>query len=159
MPGGFEVGVVRGDIREAPGRLTEPAGLILCWGDTLTHLNDLTEVRTLLFGFGGMLDTGGSLVLSFRDYTTAIDGNARFIPVKSDRNRILTCFLEYHDNSVVVTDLLHEWVDSKWIQRAMSYRKVRLDPKVIVEILREGGLHIVVNRTVSGHVTLVASKL
>jgi 2-polyprenyl-3-methyl-5-hydroxy-6-metoxy-1,4-benzoquinol methylase len=154
----LDVELVTADLREAPSLLAEQAGLILCWGDTLTHLDDIAEVRALLLQLDALLGPGGRLVLSFRDYTTATDGKSRVIPVKSDKNRILTCFLEYQDHHVVVTDLLYEWVENQWIPRVMSYRKARLEPKVILEILNEAGLHVIVNQTMSGMVTLIASK-
>ncbi len=47
--------------------------------------------------------------MSFRDYAGApLEGDARFILVRSDEQRVMTCFLDYADRSVAVHDLLHE---------------------------------------------------
>lgn len=47
-------------------------------------------------------------LLSFRDYSVPLQDEKRFIPVRSDEGRILTCFLEYSEDSVLVHDILHE---------------------------------------------------
>ena len=72
------------------------------------------------------LAPGGHFVLSFRDYSVALEGEARFIPVRSDERRILTCFLEYEEDTVVVHDILHERAGDAWETRVSSYRKLRL---------------------------------
>jgi len=40
--------------------------------------------------------------LSFRDLTPDLTGLNRFIPVRSDPDRIMTCFLEYEPETVIV---------------------------------------------------------
>jgi hypothetical protein len=50
-------------------------------------------------------------------------GQKRFIPVRSDPNRILTCFLEYEDDAVTVCDILHEREETWWHQRLGAFAK------------------------------------
>lgn len=82
--------------------------LILCMGDTLTHLSEPQSVEQLFSLVAESLHTGGTFVTTFRDYTSPLVGNERFIPVRSDHDRILTCFLEYSPGYVTVHDVLHE---------------------------------------------------
>lgn len=77
-------------------------------GDTLTHLESLSSVQSLLLNAERALVKDGKLILTFRDYASAeISGTQRFIPVRSDESTILTCFLEYYEDFVEVYDLLY----------------------------------------------------
>ena len=67
--------------------------LIVCMGDTLTHLPDLDSVSNLIANSYKELQKNGKLILSFRDLTFELQGKDRFIPVRSDENTIFTCFL------------------------------------------------------------------
>ena len=64
-------------------------------------------------------------------------GNSRFIPVKSDENRIFTCFLEYTTNYVTVSDLLYEKEQTGWKQKVRSYNKVRISTSIIIEYIQK----------------------
>ena len=121
---------------------TDPAPeLIICWGDTLTHLSSKAEVQRLIRDGAAGLAPGGKLALSFRDYTNELTGTDRFIPVKSDEQRILTCVLEYLPDKVCVTDLLHERTDTGWEQKVSSYEKLRLAKEDVVNMMQDSGLH------------------
>lgn len=106
------------------------ADVILCLGDTLTHLLTREAVEQLLRDVRTALAPGGIFVATFRDYVTAPhEGTARFIPVRSDDDRILTCFLEYGDETVTVHDILHVRDESGgWTTTVSAYPKLRLDP-------------------------------
>jgi hypothetical protein len=91
-------------------------------GDTLTHLPEHTHVDFLAQEVHEALAAGGHFVLSFRDYSKPLEGDARFIAVHSDERRILTCFLEYEEDTVVVHDILHERAGDAWETRVSSYR-------------------------------------
>lgn len=69
------------------------AEIIVCMGDTLTHLETYDEVRNLLEKAYQNLENSGSLFLTFRDYREELQGADRFIPVRSDEDKILTCFV------------------------------------------------------------------
>jgi len=62
----------------------------------------LDEIRQLIIDCCELLTEGGKLILSFRDYSTALLGNLRFIPVKSDDAKILTCCVDYEVGRVRV---------------------------------------------------------
>jgi len=55
--------------------------------------------------------------------STELINTQRFIPVKSDDNKILNCILEYDNDKVKVTDLLHEKTPKGWKQKESSYFK------------------------------------
>ena len=66
-------------------------------------------------------------VITYRDLTTELHGTDRFIPVRSDDNKIMTCFLEFESaESVVVHDLVYTRQDKGWSLNKSSYRKLRL---------------------------------
>jgi hypothetical protein len=85
------------------------------------------------------LAPGGHFVLSFRDYTEPLKDEARFISVRSDERRILTCFLEYEEDTVLVHDILHERAGDAWETKVSSYRKLRLAPDRVIASLETSG--------------------
>jgi len=57
--------------------------IIICMGDTLTHLNTFEEVQKLIETGYLSLEPGGLLILGFRDMTVELTGLDRFIAVRS----------------------------------------------------------------------------
>jgi SAM-dependent methyltransferase len=136
----------------------QPA-VIVCMGDTLTHLPSFAEVEKLLAAVAVSLAPGGVFAATFRDYATkALEGNQRFILVRADERRILTCFLEYSQNFVTVHDVLTEQQDGAWRQRVSSYPKLRLAPEWVASKLIAHGLKIRRDATQSGMVRIVGVK-
>lgn len=116
--------------------------LIVCMGDTLTHLNSLNDIENLISNSAKLLTEKGKIVFSFRNYMNELTGNSRFIPVKSDDNRILTCFLEYETEYVIVNDILYEKENNNWNMKTSFYRKLRLSPDFIVNNLIKNNFNI-----------------
>jgi hypothetical protein len=116
--------------------------LIICMGDTIAHLTSQDDLDILFKKTFQKLEVSGKLILSFRDYTKTLEGDNRFIPVKSDENKILTCFIEYFSDYVIVTDLLHENLNGKWFQKISSYKKLRLSPDGVINSLTKCGFMI-----------------
>jgi hypothetical protein len=136
----------------------QPA-VIVCMGDTLTHLPSLAAVEKLLAAVAGSLAPSGMFAATFRDYATrALEGNRRFILVRADERRILTCFLEYSQDFVTVHDVLTEQQDGAWQQRVSSYPKLRLAPDWVAAKLVAHGLEIRRSATPSGMVRIVGVK-
>jgi len=133
--GDLPIRTVEGDLLAFGRHLDGLSEIVLCMGDTLTHLPDFATVNALFDSAARQLCAGGKLVLTFRDYSTPLRGEQRFIPVRSDAGRILTCVLEYEDQHVVVQDLLHEFDGTVWRQRVSSYRKLRIEPSMVVAAL------------------------
>ena len=95
------------DLANFPKHLDSTPTLIVCMGDTLTHLPSLEAVTQLFNDAAHCLARGGRLILSFRDLATQeLRGPQRFIPVRSESDRIFTCFLDCQPDYVEVNDLL-----------------------------------------------------
>ena len=115
----------------------------VCMGDTITHLPDLAATRQLFVDVSETLEPTGRLILTFRDLTQPLTGLDRFIPVRSDEDRIMTCFLEDEGDAVRVHDLVHTRTDAGWQLATSSYRKLRLSPDAVAEQLRTAGFTMI----------------
>lgn len=155
--GDLPIRTVEGDLLAFGRHLDGLSEIVLCMGDTLTHLPDFAAVNALFDSAARHLCAGGKLVLTFRDYSTPLRGEQRFIPVRSDAGRILTCVLEYEDQHVVVQDLLHEFDGTVWRQRVSSYRKLRIEPSMAIAALESLGFTVQRSAGVAGMICLVAS--
>lgn len=155
---GLPINIIQSDIVEYIINNNDPADLIICWGDTLTHLESRSEIEQFLSASSASLANGGNLILSFRDYTRELTGDQRFIPVKSTDYRILTCFLEYEKKKVRVTDLLNEKSNDSWRQKVSHYYKTRISPEDVLKVLKENGLTTVYHNNQKGLTTIVAKK-
>jgi hypothetical protein len=103
------------------------------------------------------LKPGGIFVATFRDYAARpLEGAGRFIAVRQDDRRILTCFLEYGETTVTVYDILHERTDAGWSLRVSSYPKLRLSPDWARSALQRLGLVATLEAGSRGMVRLVA---
>jgi SAM-dependent methyltransferase len=149
---------VRGDLLSFKRHLEVPAALIVCMGDTLTHLPDKQSVEDLFVDVAEALVGGGTFIVTFRDYTAPLIGSKRFIPVRSDSDRILTCFLEYDDSFVTVHDILHERDGSQWRQRVSAYRKLRLSPDWVASAIEAKGLKVRSEQGLAGMARLIAKR-
>ena len=137
---GLAIRTVESDLLEFRETITEPAQLIICMGDTLTHLQTLRDLEPLCDAVAQSLAPAGRFVATFRDYSSPVTGESRFVPVRSDADRILTCFLEESGDHIVVHDIIHERDAAHWKLRVSSYRKLRLAPSVLEQALRARGL-------------------
>jgi hypothetical protein len=152
------VRTVEDDLLAFPRHLNTKADLILCMGDTLPHLPETEAVERLFSFVAESLQSGGTFVATLRDYTAPLVGDARFIPVRSDDDRILTCFIEYSTGHVTVHDLLHERVGAGWQLRVSSYRKLRLSPDWISSALRARGFRVHLEPGLGGMVRVIAKR-
>lgn len=132
--------------------------LIVCMGDTITHLDSLESVRELIKNNYKILLKNGKLVLTFRDLTSELKEDERFIPVKSDNNRIFTCFLEYHPTYVKVFDIVYEREKGRWIQKISSYKKLMISRELIKEYFEGAGFKIEFMGVNNGLVTIIGIK-
>jgi 2-polyprenyl-3-methyl-5-hydroxy-6-metoxy-1,4-benzoquinol methylase len=150
---------INADLLEFRAFVKRQAGVIVCMGDTLTHLGSFSQVEELLGAIAVSLAPGGVFAATFRDYATRqLEGEQRFILVRADAERILTCFLEYRENFVTVHDLLNQRQDGEWRQRVSSYQKLRLAPQWVAAKLTEHGLEVRRDAGRSGMVRIVAAK-
>lgn len=146
------------DIMNFKENVENPVEVITCMGDTISHLSSEEDIHWIVRSMYSKLSASGKIVLSFRDLSTSLCGDSRFIPVKSDDYRILTCFLEYFDDNVNVTDLLHVKEDGKWVQKVSSYQKLRISEEKIKRILSAQGFSVDSCESINRLVYIVATK-
>lgn len=158
LASGLTVESVADDLLSFRSHLEEKAAAVFCMGDTLTHLPEHTHVDFLVQEVHEALAPGGYFVLSFRDFSEPLEGDARFIPVRSDERRILTCFLEYEEDTVVVHDILHERAGDAWGTRVSSYRKLRLAPDRVIASLETIGFETRREKGPRGMVRVVGKR-
>jgi 2-polyprenyl-3-methyl-5-hydroxy-6-metoxy-1,4-benzoquinol methylase len=156
--GALPIEVFNDDIRSVGNYAKPQPELIVCCGDTIAHLESSADIRKLINDCYGILTPGGRLVLTFRDYSTELSDTSRFIPVKSDTHRILTCFIEYFTDYLRVTDLLHEFENGAWIQKVSSYRKTRVSRESVAEYIESAGFTIRYNNVANRMITLIGQK-
>jgi len=116
-------------------------------GDTLTHLESRADVTRLFGDAYKALMPGGLLVLTFRDLSVELHGLDRFLPVRSDADRIMTCVLEYEADKVVVNDLVHVREGNSWTLHKSCYRKLRLSAQEVGQELRGLGFTVKASQT------------
>jgi SAM-dependent methyltransferase len=132
--------------------------LIVCMGDTLTHLDSLENVHGLFNNIYQALESNGRLVLAFRDLTFELKDLDRFIPVRSESNLIFTCFLEYEKDYVKVHDIIYEKIEDQWQLKKGFYRKLRIPPDWAKECLLKIGFEVEEFDIHNGMVTVTARK-
>ena len=132
--------------------------LIICIGDTIAHLDSKEEIEQFIKNIYETLIPKGKFILSFRDYGTELIDDSRFIPVKSESDKILICFLEYFPEKVKVTDILYHKADENWTQTISSYYKVRVTKDYITSCLENSGFKITFIDTINRMITIIADK-
>lgn len=131
--------------------------VILCLGDTLTHLQGTLEVQRLLAACARHLGPGGRLAISYRDSSAfAAEGIERFVPVAADRTRVMYCLLEALDATYLrVTDIVTEVTPEGPRTRLGEYRKLRLARAVLIDWARAAELAVIRERVEHGMTSLV----
>lgn len=156
--GSLSISSVNEDIRNIAAYKHLSPDVIVCCGDTIAHLESKEELSQFIADFGKTLTLAGNIILSFRDYSQELTDTTRFIPVKSDHDRIFTCFLEYFDHTVRVTDLLHQKINGNWTQQVSSYFKIRLSKELIFNLLNFNDFEVTAEEKSNGMNTIVAKR-
>ncbi len=155
---GLSVEVVEDDLFSFPSHLPKKADLILCMTDTITHLADKKAIIELIQSVFDHLNSGGRFVTTFRDYSTELVAEHRFIPVRSSPERVFSCFLEYGDSHLTVNDILYQWNGNEWDFSVSSYQKTRISPEWLIQELAGIGFKAVHEVTPSGMVRIIADR-
>ncbi len=135
-----------------------PFQVAVCMGDTLVHLATLEEVLQVLRDVFAALIPQGWLVLGFRDLTQELKGIDRAIPVRLDEHQLMSTFLEFEPEHVVVNDMMFVQQDGRWTMSKSCYRKLRLAPAVVIEHLERIGFHSIELKSERGFCTIVARR-
>ena len=155
---GIPVTTAQDDLLHFPRLLASKPDIVLCMGDTITHLPDRSSVKAFIEAVAEHLSSRGQFVITFRDYSNALEGSDRFISVKSDESRIFTCFIEYAGGIVQVHDILHELKGGTWAMHVSTYPKLRLEPGWVMEQLAKCGFAVDVGVGLSGMVRFLCYK-
>lgn len=134
------------------------ARLIVCLGDTLTHLESEEQLDLLLDACQRALAPGGMLALTFRDYSGERKPSECLIRVRNEPERSFTCALEFEPGRVRVTDILHEWRDGRWVESRSTYSKLRLAPASVRGKLAARGFRLERDELAGGLVTMLAHQ-
>nr|WP_319376414.1 class I SAM-dependent methyltransferase [uncultured Methanoregula sp.] len=153
------VETIQSDILNFPAWAKRSPELIVCMGDTLTHLGDLNDVRCLIRQCHAELEPEGRLILSLRDYSYEPEGSVVVIPVRRDADRIFLCRLEYARDSVHVTDILFSQESGRWERTASTYQKCRVGTEALAGILADAGFGISLSEAENGIITVIAGKI
>jgi SAM-dependent methyltransferase len=132
--------------------------VIVCMGDTLTHLTGPEQVEELVTLSSQKLERGGKLILSFRELTEELTNEKRFIPVRSDEHRIHICFLEYLPGYVKVFDILCENENGKWKQTVSWYPKLRISVSKVLSLFEKNKFSLLKQEVIAGMTYLIAYK-
>lgn len=132
--------------------------LIVCMGDTLTHLSGPDQVEELIALSSQKLERGGKLIISYRELMNELTNEKRFILVNSDESRIHSCYLEYLPGYVKVFDVLLERESNSWRQTVSWYPKLRIAVSRILSLLEKYGLLLLKKEVTLGMTHLIAVK-
>jgi SAM-dependent methyltransferase len=131
--------------------------VVACMGDTLTHLQSQDAVEDLLRSAFKALVPGGVFICTYRDLSHELYGLDRFIPVRSDDERAMTCFLEFdREESVMVHDLVYVRESPSWHFEKSSYRKLRLPVEWLQGAMASIGFEV--NRGSAGRLVQLVGK-
>ena len=136
-----------------------PFALILCVGDTLTHLATHQDMNRLIEQSANLLSTGGKLVLQFREPPADMSPQSSVFTTRSERDRIMECVLHFWPDRVWVTDVVHEWSGGTWRSMRSTYPKLRLTVDEVIESARVAGLGVQLNEPHARQRLLVLTKL
>lgn len=152
-----QIEIIEDDIRNLSQFKSNNPEIISCCGDTISHLNNIRELRQLFKDAFCCLSDLGKFVISFRDYSKELLENERFIPVKNDEGRILTCIIEYFEEKIRVTDLMYEKHGDIWQQKVSSYFKIRITKNIVLNLLEATGFKILYD-DISGEMHFITAQ-
>ena len=155
--GDFKIETVEDDLINFEQYVNSKAELIVCMTDTLLHLESKEKVSSLFQEVFASLEDKGKFIITFRDLSDELSQLDRFISLKSDEQRILTCFLEYEPDTVKVHDLLYKYDRGSWNLNKSFYRKLRLSPQWVDKELKDAGFTQIESALSNCLVTIFAS--
>jgi hypothetical protein len=157
--GTLPIDTIEKDVLAFLTETTDSPELVVCMGDTLTHFTGYDEVLKVIAKISRVLPKRGKLVVSWRDLSKERKGADRFLQVRSDDDRTLTCFLEYFPTHAVVHDILIEKTSGTWTQTVSTYPKLRIAVPVFRKTLRDHAIAIVNEEVVRGMTYIVGEKI
>ena len=154
---GLEITTIQGDLIDFDKSLNANAELIVCMTDTILHLESREKVALLFAKVYAALEAGGKFIITFRDLTYELKDADRILPVRSDKNTIFTCFLEYDSETVKVHDIVYQKSDGVWNLSKSFYSKLRLSEAWVSEQLSQSGFSKTTSTVENSVITIIAS--
>jgi SAM-dependent methyltransferase len=154
----LQIETISDDLSNLSNYESDNIELVVCMGDPLTHLDAFKKVQALLDSIFSSLQTGGCLILSFRNLTQELVELDRFIPVKSNETTIFTCFLEFEEDIVRVHDIIYEKNNDHWVLKKSVFQKLRISPDWTQKYLQEIGYTIEFYDEQNGLIFIIARK-
>lgn len=155
----LDIKTIEADLMNFEKYLVQNAELVVCMGDTLTHLNLLNDVKRLFENSYKFLSQNGRFIISYRDLSFELKDESRFIPVRSTDDTIFTCFLEYENDFVKVHDIINRKINGKWEQKVSSYKKLRIPADKVRHLLEDTGFKINITENSNGLNFIICSRL
>ena len=152
---GLPVETIAGDICEVAQLVPKQVELVVCMGDTLSHLEREADLTRVFEGTASRLAAGGRLVLTFRDLSGELRDLDRVIPICANDELVMSCFLEYEPCTVKVHDLIWVREPGGWRFRKGLYRKLRLAADAVTTRLERAGFTVERHQAPAGMVALV----
>jgi SAM-dependent methyltransferase len=156
--GDLPIQTIQSDILNFSSWSGRHPALIICMGDTLTHLPAPADVEDLIRQCYSELNPGGRLVLSLRDYSREPEGGVAVIPVMRSEDRIFLCRLEYHADTITVQDILYSSGQGFWERTAGNYTKIRVAPEILTRMLNRTGFRNEYSAVNNGMIEVFAQK-
>jgi len=150
--------IINDDLLNLSRHCVSPVELVVCMGDTLTHLKTRQAIRQLFRRIFSVLETGGRLILTFRDLSMKVTGLDRFIPVRNDTDTIFTCFLEFEKDYIKVHDLIYTRRHDRWRLKKSFFKKLRISAQWTEEVLEAVGFKIETFDIQKAGVCIIARK-
>lgn len=143
-----------------PTAPAEKWDVVLCAGDTLTHMNSKANARIVVSEAARVLVKGGRLAVEYRDSSQLrLEGTSRFLPVRRDGQRSMHCFLEVLDaERLRVTDIITDVGAQGPETRFSDYVKVRIGVDELRQWIESAGMEVIDEATERGMTTIVAAK-
>ena len=114
----------------------------VCFGDTVSHLADWPAVRSLCRRTFDAIAPGGVWLLSSRDHSVVLEGDARFLLIRADETRSMICFVEDAGERIRVTDLIQSRGPAGTTLQSHSYWKLRVSPMTLTLELTTAGFRV-----------------
>ncbi len=156
---GLPVEMIAGDIRDVSRLVPKQVELVVCMGDTLSHLEREADLTRVFEGVAMRLAAGGRLVLTFRDLSGELRELDRVIPLHATDGLVMTCFLEYEPSTVKVHDLIWVRQEDGWRFRKGVYRKLRLAADAVSQSLERAAFTVARHQAPAGMVALVGTLI
>lgn len=146
------------DIRDKNLYVGTPPELLICMGDTLTHLESASEVELLIRTWSDFLSGGNRLILAYRDLSYGTPGEKIGFNVRSEPDRIFSCILEFGRETTNVTDLFQEKSGDEWKLSLSSYNKLNLPIDRLLSFLEKNGFLVERREELQGMKILICKK-